>query len=54
MHQGRQPLEEMDLLGTLESSCLSGASSATAADLAGDDEQVSWSGRLLHRSYHES
>ncbi|KAG0605393.1 hypothetical protein M758_9G055500 [Ceratodon purpureus] len=36
----RQPLEEMDLLGTFESSCLAGASGAAAADLAGDDEQA--------------
>ncbi|KAG0561334.1 hypothetical protein KC19_9G056300 [Ceratodon purpureus] len=32
---GRQPLEEMDLLGTSESSCWAGA-----GDLAGDDEQA--------------
>ncbi|KAG0605396.1 hypothetical protein M758_9G055800 [Ceratodon purpureus] len=32
---GRQPLEEMDLLGTFESSCWAGA-----GDLAGDDEQA--------------
>ena len=51
----RQPLEGMELSGAFESSCLAGASGAAAADSAGDEEQVSWSGHLLHRAvYHES
>jgi uncharacterized protein YdeI (BOF family) len=50
----RLPMEEMNLSGAFESSCMARASGVTAAELAEDDEQVSLSGHLFRRAYHES
>ena len=41
------PLDELDLSVAIKSSYMAGASGVSAAALAGDDEQVSWSGHLL-------